>query len=133
MPFCKELSYRSFPVPQNKELGYSQAYFQPSHETLGERICLCSRPSHLYLLLSRFIYNLCHNFLISELIYKFQIILTFLYLSVCEIQFLCETVLHAWKSLCRPEWPQTQRSACLCLLSARIKGTYHHTWSVCDN
>jgi hypothetical protein len=23
-------------------------------------------------------------------------------------------------------WPQTQRSACLCLLSAGIKGVYHH-------
>jgi len=33
----------------------------------------------------------------------------------------------SWNSLCRPGWPQTQRSACLCLLNAEIKGMcYHH-------
>jgi hypothetical protein len=29
---------------------------------------------------------------------------------------------------CRPGWPQTQKSACLCLLSAGIKGMRHHAW-----
>ena len=28
-------------------------------------------------------------------------------------------------SLCRPDWPRTQRSTCLCLLSAGIKGVRH--------
>ena len=28
--------------------------------------------------------------------------------------------------LCRPGWPQTQKSACLCLPSAGIKGVCHH-------
>jgi hypothetical protein len=28
----------------------------------------------------------------------------------------------------RPDWPQTQRSACCCLLSAEIKGMCHHCW-----
>jgi hypothetical protein len=32
----------------------------------------------------------------------------------------------SWNSLCRPGWPQTQRSACLCLPSAGIKGLCHH-------
>jgi hypothetical protein len=32
----------------------------------------------------------------------------------------------AWNSLCRPGWPQTQKSTCLCLPSARIKGMCHH-------
>jgi hypothetical protein len=32
----------------------------------------------------------------------------------------------SWKSLCRPGWLRTQKSACLCLLSAGIKGVYHH-------
>ena len=32
----------------------------------------------------------------------------------------------SWNSLCRPGWPQTQKSACLCLPSARIKGVCHH-------
>jgi hypothetical protein len=33
----------------------------------------------------------------------------------------------SWNSLCRPGWPGTQRSACLCLLSPGIKGVHHHT------
>ena len=33
----------------------------------------------------------------------------------------------SWNSLCRPGWPRTQKSACLCLLSAGIKGVRHHT------
>jgi hypothetical protein len=32
----------------------------------------------------------------------------------------------SWNSLCRPGWPQTQKSACLCLPSAGIKGVHHH-------
>jgi hypothetical protein len=28
----------------------------------------------------------------------------------------------SWNSLCRPGWPRTQKSACLCLPSAGIKG-----------
>jgi hypothetical protein len=31
-----------------------------------------------------------------------------------------------WNSLCRPDWPRTQKSACLCLPSAWIKGVRHH-------
>ena len=31
-----------------------------------------------------------------------------------------------WNLFCRPGWPQTQRSTCLCLLSAGIKGVHHH-------
>jgi hypothetical protein len=31
-----------------------------------------------------------------------------------------------WNSLCRPGWPRTQKSACLCLPSAGIKGVCHH-------
>ncbi|EDL14380.1 mCG1026625 [Mus musculus] len=29
-------------------------------------------------------------------------------------------------SLCSPGWPRTQKSACLCLPSAEIKGVHHH-------
>jgi hypothetical protein len=29
-------------------------------------------------------------------------------------------------SLCRPDWPRTQKSTCLCLPSAGIKGVHHH-------
>jgi hypothetical protein len=31
-----------------------------------------------------------------------------------------------WSSLCRPGWPRTQKSSCLCLPSTGIKGVYHH-------
>jgi hypothetical protein len=34
----------------------------------------------------------------------------------------------AWNSLCGPGWPGTQKSTCLCLPSAGIKGVSHHTW-----
>jgi hypothetical protein len=34
----------------------------------------------------------------------------------------------SWNSLCRPGWPQTQKSACLCLPSAGIKGVCPHAW-----
>jgi hypothetical protein len=32
----------------------------------------------------------------------------------------------SWNSLCRPGWPRTQKSSCLCLSSAGIKGVRHH-------
>jgi hypothetical protein len=32
----------------------------------------------------------------------------------------------SWNSLCRPGWPGTQKSSCLCLPTARIKGMCHH-------
>ena len=31
-----------------------------------------------------------------------------------------------WNSLCRPGWPQTQKSTCHCLPSAGIKRVHHH-------
>jgi hypothetical protein len=33
----------------------------------------------------------------------------------------------SWNSLCRPGWPPTQKSTCLCLPNAGIKGVCHHT------
>ena len=32
----------------------------------------------------------------------------------------------SWNSLCRSGWPRTQKSACLCLPSAGIKGVHPH-------
>jgi hypothetical protein len=32
----------------------------------------------------------------------------------------------SWNSLCRPGWPGTRKSTCLCLPSAGIKGVRHH-------
>jgi hypothetical protein len=48
-------------------------------------------------------------------------------LSFFETGFLC-IALAVWNSLCRPGWLQIQKSACLCLGSARIKGVGHHAW-----
>jgi hypothetical protein len=49
-------------------------------------------------------------------------------LFVCfEAEFLCVPQL-SWNLFCRPGWLRTQRSVCLCLPSARIKGKCHHTW-----
>jgi hypothetical protein len=42
-----------------------------------------------------------------------------------ETGFLCVARL-SWNSLCRPGWPRTQKSACLCLPNAGIKGVRHH-------
>jgi hypothetical protein len=33
----------------------------------------------------------------------------------------------SWNSLCRPGWPWTQKSTCLCLPSAGIKDLCHHS------
>jgi hypothetical protein len=41
-----------------------------------------------------------------------------------ETGFLC--IALAVLELCRPGWPRTQKSACLCLPSAGIKGMRHH-------
>jgi hypothetical protein len=37
----------------------------------------------------------------------------------------------SWNSLCRPGWPPTQKSACLCLPNAGIKGVRHHRPALC--
>jgi hypothetical protein len=44
-----------------------------------------------------------------------------------ETGFLCVAlaVWLSWNSLCRPDWPRTQKSACFCLPSAGIKGMCH--------
>ncbi|GAB1300996.1 H-2 class I histocompatibility antigen, D-K alpha chain [Apodemus speciosus] len=39
--------------------------------------------------------------------------------------FLC-VALAVLEPLCRPGWPRTQKSACLCLPSAGITGVHHH-------
>jgi hypothetical protein len=46
------------------------------------------------------------------------------YIYFLETGFLCVSL--AVLELCRPGWPQTQKSACLCLPSAGIKGVHHH-------
>ena len=43
-----------------------------------------------------------------------------------ERGFLCIVLAVLELNLCRPGWPRTQKSACLCLPSAEIKGGCHH-------
>jgi hypothetical protein len=49
-----------------------------------------------------------------------------IFLFVVCLFFKTEFPWMSWNSLCRPGWPQTQKSACLCLPSAGIKGVRHH-------
>jgi hypothetical protein len=63
---------------------------------------------------------------------SFVCLFVFVFVFVFETGFLC-IALAVWNSLCRPGWPLTQKSACLCLLSAGIKGVRHYcrTYSTC--
>ena len=49
---------------------------------------------------------------------------------VCLIVFSTQGFsVQSWlscNSLCIPDWPQTQKSTCLCLPSAGIRGMHHH-------
>jgi hypothetical protein len=58
-------------------------------------------------------------------------VLPFIYLFIFLRQGFSVYPWLSWNSLCRPGWPQTQKSACLCLPSAGIKGVRHHAWPFC--
>jgi hypothetical protein len=46
---------------------------------------------------------------------------------VCFVLFFeTEFLWLSWNLICRLGWPQPQRSTCLCLPTAGIKGLYHH-------
>jgi hypothetical protein len=66
------------------------------------------------------------SFLLSQVVCLF-VCLFFVFVLFCffEAGFLC-VALAVLNSLCRPGWPRTQKSACLCLPSAGIKGVGHH-------
>jgi hypothetical protein len=55
----------------------------------------------------------------------FEVVCLFVCLFVFgffEAGFLCVALVWlSWNSLCRPGWPPTQKSACLCLTGARLK------------
>ena len=48
----------------------------------------------------------------------------FIYLFIYKTGFLC--IARVILELCRPGWPWTHKSACLCLPSAGTKGLRHH-------
>ena len=53
-------------------------------------------------------------------------LLVCLFVLFFETAFLC--IALAVLELCRPGWPRTQKSACLCLRSAGIKDVRHRAW-----
>jgi hypothetical protein len=48
-----------------------------------------------------------------------------------KIQLFFSLLFQDRVSLCRPGWPRTQKSTCLCLPSAGIKGMRHHCLALC--
>lgn len=58
----------------------------------------------------------------------FFLFVHFLSVLLFETGSLC----MAQNSLCRPQWPRTQRYAYLCLINARIRGMCHHTPTIPD-
>jgi hypothetical protein len=62
----------------------------------------------------------------KERIGQIQRIFFFLEGGGCSRQGFSVWPWLSWNSLCRPGWPRTQKSACLCLPSVGIKGVRHH-------
>ena len=56
------------------------------------------------------------------------ILCIYVFIYSFETGFLC--VALAVLALCRPGWPRTQKSTCLCIPSAGIRGVCHHAWLV---
>ena len=77
-------------------------------------VCVCGG-----VLFSSFLY---HHFVLCVFLITIGLLL-FLLFSRDRVS-LCSPRL-TWNSLCRPGWPWTQKSACLCLPSAGIKGVCH--------
>jgi hypothetical protein len=57
--------------------------------------------------------------------YRIYLFYLFIYLVFLRQGFSVQPWLSC-NSLCRPGWPRTQKSTCLCLPSAGIKGVRHH-------
>ena len=68
--------------------------------------------------------------LLSESVYFLLLCFSFLFFSfsffVFSRQGFSVQPWLFWNSICRPGWPRTQKSTCLCLPSAGIKGVHHH-------
>jgi hypothetical protein len=76
-----------------------------------------------------------HSGLYSDIPYTYKIMIAILFfcLFVCFVfsrQGFSVWPWLSWNSLCRPDWPRTQKSACLCLPSAGTKGVRHHCLAV---
>jgi hypothetical protein len=67
------------------------------------------------------------TFSFEEYEVSFRISFDFFCLFVCFLrQGFSVFPWLSWNSLCRPGWPRTQKSACLCLPNAGIKSVRHH-------
>jgi hypothetical protein len=88
-------------------------------KTLGLKIAQCLQDRAII-----FKGNRIHILLLLAFCYCFVL---FVCLFVCfSRQGFCVKLWLSWNSLCRPDWPRTQISACLCLPSAGIKGVHHN-------
>jgi hypothetical protein len=65
-------------------------------------------------------------FLLSFIFIYFVFVFVFVFCFLFFAFFFSVYPWLSWNSLCRPGWPQTQKSVCLCLPSAGIKGMDHH-------
>jgi hypothetical protein len=65
------------------------------------------------------------NSLIVWEFFGFCFLLLFIYFVFLRQCFSVQPWL-SWNSLCRPGWPQTQKSTCLCPPGGGIKGVRHH-------
>ena len=64
-----------------------------------------------------------HGLLLKSVLLCFVLFCFVLLCFVCFVsRFPSVQLCVFWNSLCRPDWPQTQRVTCLYILSARIKG-----------
>jgi hypothetical protein len=87
-----------------------------------QRVCVCAH-AHMHACARTHIHThtdsiLCFSFLGCFVLFCF----VFLRQGFSVYPWL------SWNSLCRPGWPRTQKSACLCLPSAGIKGVCYHAW-----
>jgi hypothetical protein len=79
-------------------------------------------PALSFLLFSSLLFS---SLLFSSLLFSFLSLSLSFFLVFLRHGFSVQPWL-SWNSLCRSGWPRTQKSACLCLPSAGIKGVRHH-------
>ena len=95
---------------------------QYSHERTSEFVlqCLLPRGPEIPSVTGRPLLNISFCFFLSFII-LFYYILFYFFRDRVSLQLWL-----SWNSLCRPGWPRTLKSTCLCLPSAGFKGVRHH-------
>jgi hypothetical protein len=81
------------------------------------------------LIIRKFLTNIYQSFLFVCLFVCFCFVCLFVFSS----QGFSVYPWLSWTPFCRPVWPRTQKSACLCLPSYGIKCVRHHAWPICQS